>query len=140
MSTDHDLPTDEEQHETSAESDPRAQSGESDEWERAPSDFKSEIDVEATQVPDHPVKVYPQVRGEVKEASAYLVTQGDIEEYAKEAPDDADATEFGVEAIVSLLNEKYISPDLSLTVEDYRNSPAGFWDEFFSQIVPEMGN
>jgi hypothetical protein len=136
----HDNDGTDEQHETSADTDPRSQSGESDEYERAPRDFKSDIDVEATQVPDHPVMVYPKVRGETKEASAYLVTQGDIADYVEDAPDDADAQDFGIEAIVELLNEKYESPEFDLSVEDYRNSPAGFYDSFFNAIVPEMGN
>ena len=146
MTTDRDHPSDdsgEQTNETDATTDPRAETngpGGSGEWERAPRDFESDIDVEATQVPDHPIKVYPKVRGEVKEASAHLVTQGDIADYAEAAPDDAEADDFGIEAIVELLNKKYVSPEFDLTVEDYRNSPAGFYDSFFDAIVPELGN
>lgn len=126
-------------HETSAE--PVRTDTNTGDYERAPQDFESDIDPRAVRVPDHPVKVFPKVRGETKEAAAYLVTQGDFEEYLEEAPDDeTDSTDFGVEAIVELLNEKYVSPSFDLTAEDYRKSPAGYYDEFFNQIVPEMGN
>lgn len=141
MSTNHESTTDDTEqttHETAA--DPDAQQPDTGDYERAGQDFVSDIDATAVTVPDHPVKVYPKIRGEQKEAAAYLVTQGDIEEYAREAPDDPDAQDFGVEAIVELLNTKYVSPEFDLSVEDYRNAPAGFHDEFFSQIVPELGN
>ncbi|MDL5361349.1 hypothetical protein [Halalkalicoccus sp. NIPERK01] len=140
MTDQHDDPDqrDEPSHETSAE--PVRQSTTTGDYERAPQDFESDIDPRAVRVPDHPVKVFPKVRGKEREAAAYLVTQGDFEEYLEEAPDDPDSTDFGVEAIVELLNEKYVSPDFDLTVEDYRKSPAGYYDEFFNQIVPEMGN
>lgn len=138
MSTKHDDTTDDEQHETAA--DPNVQAPDNGGYERAGQDFESDIDPRAVRVPDHPVKVYPKVRGEQKEAAAYLVTQGDIAEYAEEADEEADAADFGMEAIVELLNTKYVSPEFSLSVEDYKQAPAGYYDEFFNQIVPELGN
>lgn len=126
-------------YETAA--DPDAPKQNTGEWERAPQDFESDVDPTPITVPDYPVIVRPKVQGDVQECKARLVTQGEMEEFAEAAPDDSEeATEFGVEAIVTLLNEKYIDPDFDLTVADYRDSPAGYYDEFFNQIVPEMGN
>lgn len=127
-----------EQNETAAE--PVRQATTTGDYERAPQDFESDVDPRAVRVPDHAVKVFPKVSGEIQECSAHLVAQEDFEEYLEEAPDNPDSTDFGVEAIVELLNEKYVSPDFDLTVEDYRKSPAGYYDEFFNQIVPELGN
>lgn len=144
MSTDSELPNDdrdEEQHETNPAAVENTEF--KDEYERAPQDFETDIEQATVEVPTHPVKVYPKVRGEQKEAAAYLVTQGDIADRIEGVDaddDDVDATEVGVENIVELLNEKYVSPEFSLTAEDYRNSPAGYYDEFFNQIVPELGN
>jgi hypothetical protein len=149
MSSDHDTPMtdDEEQtqsahdtHETAANTDPRAQASDTTDYERAPKDFEADVDATTVKVPDYPVFVYPKIKGEKKECSAYLVTQGEIADYAEDAPDDADAQDFGIEAIVELLNTKYVSPEFDLSVEDYRNAPAGYHDEFFNQLVPELGN
>ena len=141
MSSEHDPPADDEDkttHETAA--DPDTQRANTGDYERAPRDFESDIDAQAVRVPDHPVIVRPKIEGEIKEASAYLVTEGEINEYVNEAPDEAEADDFGTKAIVELINEKYVSPDFSLTVEDVENSPAGYYSDLFTQIVPELGN
>lgn len=148
MSTDHsDTTGGEEQHddhETAANTDPRAQAADTGEYDRAPQDFEAELDATAVRVPDHPVFVYPKIKGEVTKCSAELVSQAEVDEYIDEAPDaddrEAEAGDFGTEAIAELISEKYVSPEFDLSAEDIKNSPAGYYNDIFSQIVPEMGN
>lgn len=105
-------------------------------YERAPPDFESDISLDDATVPDDPVVVTVDGKGE---ASAYLVTQEEINEFAKQA-DANDAEAFAEEAIVELLNRKYVSPSFDLTVEQYRNGRAGYYEKFFNAIVPDLGN
>ena len=147
MSTDHsdaadgeEQPTD---HDTAANTDPRAQAADTGDFERAPSDFEADIDGGAVRVPSHPVFVYPKIKGEVQKCSARLVSQAEVDEYVDEAPDDdreAEAGDFGTEAIAELISEKYVSPEFDLSAEDIKNSPAGYYNDIFAQIVPELGN
>ena len=159
MSSERDTPMtddeDETTHETAANTDPRAQAPDTAGYERAPKDFEADVDATTVKVPDHPVFVYPKIKGEIKKCSAYLVTQGELEEYVREqqnAHDDresrkqraeqkgTDVGELGAQAIVDLLNEKYVSPEFDLSAEDYINSPAGYYDEYANQLIPEVGN
>lgn len=151
MSTDHDDMT-EESNTTNNEA--RAQAADNGSYERAPKDFEADVDATKVKVPDHPVFVYPKIKGEIKKCSAYLVTQGDLEDRmakSRNTRDDrasrkrqaeegeADVQELGAKAIVDLLNEMYVSPSFDITVEDYRSAPAGYYEEYANQLLPEMG-
>jgi len=159
MSSEHDTPMtddeDETTHETAANTDPRAQARDTGGYERAPKDFEADVDATTVKVPDHPVFVYPKIKGEIKKCSAYLVTQGEVEDRAAEQretrddrearkrqaeDDENDIAALGAQAIVDLLNEKYVSPEFDLSVEDYREAPAGYYNEYANQLLPEMGN
>ena len=142
-------------HETAANTDPRAQARDTGGYERAPKDFEADVDATTVKVPDHPVFVYPKIKGEIKKCSAYLVTQGELEDRVREAQstgddresrkqraetEDSDVAELGAQATVDLLNDKYVSPSFDLSVEDYINSPAGYYQEYANQLIPEVGN
>ena len=106
-------------------------------YERAPEDFESDIQVDDATVPDHPVVVEVPGKGE---ASAKLIQQAYLDDLRLEAEEGNDAAAFGAEAIVRALKEHYVSPSFDgLTVEDYRASPAGYYDPFFEAIAPAMG-
>ena len=153
MSSEIDNTSDE--HETSANTDPRAQAADDGGYERAPKDFEADVEATTVKVPDHPVFVYPKIKGDIKKCSAYLVTQGDMEDRMAEnqntrddrdsrkqqaEEDSPDVAELGAQAIVDLLNEKYVSPSFDISVKDYRQAPAGYYDEYAGQLLPEMGN
>lgn len=104
-------------------------------YERAPDDFESEIDTSDAEVPDHPVIVEVEGHGE---ASAHLVSEGDIEDYREEYGTE-DAEEIGNDLIAAVLRENYISPSFDgLTGEDVSQSKAGYYEPFVSSIAPEL--
>lgn len=74
------------------------------------------------------------------EASAKLIQQSYLDDLRLEDVEGNDAADFGAEAIVCAFTDHYVSPSFDgLTVQKYRQSPAGYYDPFFEAIAPAMG-
>lgn len=103
-------------------------------YQRAPEDFKSDVDAEDLKVPDYPVIVEPEGYGE---ASAYLASWGMVEDM--QAGQNQQGVTMNARRVAKILRDHYVSPNFeNLDADGVRNMHMDAPDKFLGAIMPGM--